>query len=384
MKAGTLDRVEREIRRLFDTDQFIPLHEPRFWGNEKQYVNEAIDSTFVSSVGKFVDQFEREVEAYTGAARAVAVVNGTAALHMALLLAGVKPGDEVITRPLTFVATANAIRYCQAEPVFLDVDRDTLGLSPDRLEEFLERHAELRDDGMAYNRRTGRRLAACVPMHTFGLPARVERLVDIAGRFGIPVVEDAAESLGSLRQGRHTGTFGRLGVLSFNGNKTITTGGGGMVITNDAELGKLAKHLTTTAKLSHPWEYVHDHVGYNYRLPNLNAALGVAQMEQLPRMVGSKRALAEAYRAFFASIGVEFLAELPGDSANYWLNAIVLDDFEQREHFLKALNARGVMCRPIWRLMNRLPMFAHCQTDSLENALWLEQRVVNIPSSARP
>jgi len=209
-------------------------------------------------------------------------------------------------------------------------------------------------------------------------------LVDIAGRFGIPVVEDAAESLGSLRQGRHTGTFGRLGVLSFNGNKTITTGGGGMVITNDAELGKLAKHLTTTAKLSHPWEYVHDHVGYNYRLPNLNAALGVAQMEQLPRMVGSKRALAEAYRAFFASIGVEFLAELPGDSANYWLNAIVLDDFEQREHFLKALNARGVMCRPIWRLMNRLPMFAHCQTDSLENALWLEQRVVNIPSSARP
>ncbi len=370
------------IRNLYQTTEFIPLHEPKFVGNEKAYVLDCIDSTFVSSVGKFVDRFEQDMAKFTGAKYAVATVNGTAALHIALKLAEVQQGDEVITQSLSFVATCNAISYCGAKPVFVDVDRDTLGLSPVSLRVFLSANTSQAANG-CINKITGKRIAAVVPMHTFGHPCRIDEIATICTEFGIPLIEDAAESLGSYYQGKHTGTFGKLAAFSFNGNKTITTGGGGMIITDDEALAKHAKHITTTAKQPHPYEFFHDEIGYNYRLPNINAALGCAQMESLPKLLESKRRIASAYADFFSASDIIHVKEPAQAHANYWLNALVLENKQGRDVFLKELNEAGVMSRPIWRLMNELPMFEKCQCDALLNAKWLEERVVNIPSSAR-
>lgn len=377
------------IRSIYGTNDFIPLHEPRFWGNEKKYLEECIDSTFVSSVGKFVDQIELEIAKYTGAKKAIAVVNGTAALHIALKLVGVEPETEVITQPLTFIATANAISYCGAKPIFLDVDKDTMGLSPKALLKFLKENTIWDSkSNKRLNKSTNKQITACVPMHTFGHACRIDEIVEICNEYGIPVVEDSAESIGSYYKGKHTGTFGKVGVLSFNGNKTITSGGGGMIITDDEELAKLAKHLTTTAKIPHKWEYRHDMVGYNYRMPNINAALACAQLEQLDGFIEKKRELAKKYTDFFSvkqlnnpSIQPQFFIEPKNSYSNYWLNAVIFENREERDSFLKETNENGVMTRPIWTLMNKLEMFKDCYTDGLENAEWLEDRVVNISSS---
>ncbi|MGD9992113.1 MAG: LegC family aminotransferase [Salinivirgaceae bacterium] len=369
------------IRSLYQSDkEFIPLHAPVFKGNEKKYINDCIDSTFVSSVGKYVGHFEQLMTEFTGAKYAIAAVNGTAALHIALKLAGVGANDLVITQPLTFVATANAIKYCGAEPVFLDVDKDTLGLSPKALEHYLTKHCVIKKE-TCFDKTTQQRIKACVPMHTFGHPCRIDEIKKICDRFHVALIEDAAESLGSYYKGKHTGTFGLMGILSFNGNKTITTGGGGMLITNNEALAKRAKHLTTTAKMPHEWEFYHDELGYNYRLTNLAAALGCAQMEQLPGFLKSKKDIAQKYAAFFSTKGIRFITEPGNATSNYWLNAIILNSKAERDKFLTFTNSQGIMTRPIWQLMNRLPAFKSCKTDDLENALWLEERVVNIPSS---
>ena len=371
------------IHSLFGTDEFVPLHAPLFIGNEKKYLAECIDTTFVSSVGKFVDRFEELVACYTGSKRAVVCVSGTNALHMGMLLVGVERDDEVLTQALTFIATCNAISYIGAHPVFLDVDRDTLGLSPLAVKRWLSTHAEVRD-GQCYNKKTGRRIKACVPMHTFGHPMKIDELSAVCNEYHIELVEDAAESIGSFYKGRHTGTFGRVGAISFNGNKTITTGGGGMLLFQDEELGRLAKHLTTQAKVPHRWAFVHDLIGYNYRMPNINAALGCAQMENLDRYVSNKRETAERYREFFSHIpDVEFVVEPANSRSNYWLNAVLLKDRRAQQSFLEYTNDHGVMTRPVWELMNRLEMFRGCETDGLENTVWLEERIVNIPSSVR-
>lgn len=370
------------IRKLYQTPGFITLHEPKFAGNEKAYLIDCIDSTFVSSVGKYVDRFEQLVAEYTGVKYAVATVNGTAALHIALKLIGVSQGDEVITQPLSFIATCNAIGYCGAQPVFVDVDLDTLGMSPVSLRKFLEANTTKTNLGCV-NNKTGKKISAVVPMHTFGHPCRIDEIEKICDEFNIQLIEDAAESLGSFYKGKHTGSFGRLSALSFNGNKTITTGGGGMIITDDEALAKRAKHITTTAKQPHPYEFVHDEIGYNYRLPNINAALGCAQMESLPKLLESKRDIANAYAEFFSNSNHKFVKEPIQASSNYWLNALVLEDKQAREKFLKDLNNAGVMSRPVWRLMNELPMFSDCQSADLTNSKWLEERIVNIPSSAR-
>lgn len=359
---------------------FIPLHRPVFEGNEKAYLADCIDSNFVSSVGARVSEFEQRIARFTGAGFAIATVNGTAALHIALQLAGVQRGDEVISQALTFIATCNALSYAGAQAVFVDVDRDTLGMSPEALRRFLTTTAERRSDG-TYNKSTGRRLAACVPMHTFGLPCRVTEIASICEEYGIALVEDAAESMGSYVGSKHTGTFGGLATLSFNGNKVITTGGGGMVLTNEEALAKRAKHLTTTAKIPHAYEFVHDELGYNYRLPNLNAALGCAQMERLPAMLAIKADVTRRYAQFFETRGVHLMRALDGATSGYWLNAILLDSRAERDAFLEYTNAREVMTRPIWRLMSHLPMYRACQNDGLENSRWLEDRVVNLPSS---
>ncbi len=375
--------VVKFIRELYTTEEFIPLHAPCFIGNEKKYLNECIDTTFVSSVGQFVDRFEEMVATYTGAARAVVCVNGTNALHMALLLSGVERDNEVLTQSLTFIATCNAISYIGAHPVFIDVDKETMGLSPLAVRNWLLKHAELRN-GICYNKNTGRVIKACVPMHTFGHPVKVEELSDICEEYHIELIEDAAESLGSFYKGQHTGTFGKIGAISFNGNKTITTGGGGMLLFKDAELGKFAKHLTTQAKVPHRWEFVHDHIGYNYRMPNINAALGCAQMENLDSFVKNKRATAEQYKEFFKQIdSLDFFTEPENCYSNYWLNVVITRDKEEQQHFLQYTNDHGVMTRPIWCLMNKLEMFKSCETDGLVNTQWLEDRVVNIPSSVR-
>lgn len=369
------------IRKKYNTPEgFIALHEPRFNGNEKKYVNECIDTTFVSSVGKFVTRFEEMIAEFTGAKHAIAAVNGTAALHIALLLSDVKPEDEVITQALTFIATANAIAYTGAKPVFIDVDRDTLGLSPKSLESFLTKNTTLKN-GFCFNNKSGRRIKAVVPMHTFGHPCRIDEIIAICNRYNIDVIEDAAESLGSYFKGQHTGTFGKFGTLSFNGNKTITTGGGGMILTNDDELGKIAKHITTTAKVPHRWEFVHDMTAYNYRLTNLAAALGCAQMEQLPGFLVQKRKLSEAYSSFFKQLEIEFVTEPENCISNFWLNALVLNDKIEQNSFLEFMNNHDVMVRPVWQLMNRLEMYKDCQCDSLTNTEWLADRIVNIPSS---
>lgn len=369
------------IRQLYGTDEFIPLHAPLFIGNEKKYLNECIDSTFVSSVGEFVDRFEEMVAEYTGAKKAVVCVSGTNALHMAMLLVGVERSDEVLTQALTFIATCNAISYIGAHPVFIDVDKETLGLSPDAVSTWLTKNAVIKD-GQCYNIHTGRRVKACVPMHTFGHPVRIKELAAICNDWHIELVEDAAESIGSFYEGQHTGTFGKVGVISFNGNKTITTGGGGMLLFQDEELGKFAKHLTTQAKVPHRWEFVHDHIGYNYRMPNINAAIGCAQMENLERYVENKRETAEKYKDFFKNIpGITFFTEPENCRSNYWLNVVLLKDRQAQQEFLEYTNDHRVMTRPVWQLMNKLEMFGECETDGLENTRWVEERIVNIPSS---
>jgi perosamine synthetase len=368
------------VQDIYDTKDPIPLHSPRLNGNEKKYLNECIDSTFVSSVGKFVDEFEEKIANYTGAKYAIATSNGTSALHISLLLANVERDDEVITQPLTFVATCNAISYCGANPIFVDVDKDTMGMSPVALESFLNKNAIVKNQ-QCVNKTTGNIIKACVPMHTFGHPCRIEEVQRVCKEWHIVLVEDSAESLGSYYNGQHTGTFGELGIISFNGNKIITSGGGGCILTNNEELAKRAKHITTTAKEPHKWEYTHDMVGYNYRMPNLNAALIVAQLEQLDSFLKSKRSLANLYKAFFKNSDIHFVTDPKNSKSNYWLNSIILKNKGQRNLFLDKTNSQGIMTRPIWTLMNKLPMFEHAQCGDLKNSEWLEERIVNIPSS---
>ena len=373
------DNVMDEVRNIYG-EGLIPLHRPVFAGNERQYLVDCIDSNFVSSVGEKVTEFEERVADFVGTRYAVATVNGTAALHVALKLMDVDSGDEVITQAMTFIATCNATRYCDAWPVFVDVDPDTLGMSPSALRAFLESHGEQRKDGI-YNRASGRRFAACVPMHTFGLPCRIGEIVSVCREFGIPVIEDAAESLGSFVDEQHTGSFGDAGTFSFNGNKVITTGGGGMIVTNEEDLATKAKHITTTAKLPHAWEFVHDEVGYNYRLPNLNAALGCAQMERLPEILAIKADVAARYAAVLTDSPLKLVQPLQGSVANNWLNAVILENRQARDEFLKYTNSQEVMTRPIWQLMHQLEMFTHCQHDGLPNSIWLADRLINLPSS---
>ena len=368
------------VRNLYQTDGFVPLHAPVFLGNEKEYLLETIDSTFVSSVGEYVELFEQRIASTTNTGYAVATVNGTAALHAALLVVGVSNGDDVLTQALTFVATCNAIRYCGADPVFVDIDRNSLGMSPESLANYLDEHVEKRD-GYAWNKSTGRRISACIPMHTFGHPTRIDLIIDICSQYHIPVIEDAAESLGSTWKTGHTGTFGRLGVLSFNGNKIVTTGGGGMILTNDESLANRARHLTTTARISHRWDYEHDRVGYNYRMPNLNAALGMAQLEQLREFVDNKREVARNYISWCRDKNLEILIEPEGARSNYWLNALILRDSDERDSFLQETNQNDVMTRPAWNPMHHLQMYESCHSGPLENTEWAIDRVVNIPSS---
>jgi aminotransferase in exopolysaccharide biosynthesis len=370
------------IKAQHNNKDFTPLHAPVFNGNEKKYLIDTIDSTFVSSVGAYVDRFEEMMCIVAQTQKAVAVVNGTAGIQVALRLAGVNAGDEVITQALTFIATVNAIVYNGAVPVFVDVDLDTMGLSPKALEAFLTENAELREDG-SYNKKTGKKISACLPMHTFGFPVHLDELLAVCDKWNIVLIEDAAESLGSSYKGRPTGSIGKLGAFSFNGNKIVTSGGGGAIVTNDIELGIKGKYLTTTAKVPHPYDFVHDEMGYNFRMPNLNAALACAQLEQLDTFLENKRGLAKEYQSFFAERGINFRTETPDTKANYWLMCVELADRQERDLFLNDTNKNGVMTRPIWQLMFRLPMYANCQKDSQQNALFLEERIVNIPSSVR-
>ncbi|MCU8463350.1 LegC family aminotransferase [Vibrio vulnificus] len=368
------------VRDQYQTQDFIPLHAPTFAGNEKAYVMETIESTFVSSVGKFVDEFERKMEALTGTPKAVATVNGTAALHAALYMAGVERGDLVITQALTFVATCNALYHMGAEPIFVDVSPVSLGLCPKAMSAFLEENAQVTEAGCIH-KQTGRRIKAVVPMHTFGHPVELDELVAVCLKWNISLVEDAAESLGSFYKGKHTGTIGDFGAVSFNGNKIITTGGGGMVLCGSEEAGRRTKHVTTTAKVPHPYEFFHDEPGFNYRMPNLNAALGCAQMEVLEHYLAQKRQLAHQYQAFFAGSDVTFVIEPEYAQSNYWLNAIICADTQQRNELLEQTNAAGVMTRPIWQLMHRLPMFEQALRGDLTHSEFIEAHLINLPST---
>ncbi|MCA3953694.1 LegC family aminotransferase [Vibrio vulnificus] len=368
------------VRDQYQTQEFIPLHAPTFAGNEKAYVMETIESTFVSSVGKFVDEFERKMEAFTGTPKAVATVNGTAALHAALYMAGVERGDLVITQALTFVATCNALYHMGAEPIFVDVSPVSLGLCPKAMSAFLEDNAQVTEAGCIH-KQTGKRIKAVVPMHTFGHPVELDELVAVCLKWNISLVEDAAESLGSFYKDKHTGTIGDFGAVSFNGNKIITTGGGGMVLCGSEEAGRRTKHVTTTAKVPHPYEFFHDEPGFNYRMPNLNAALGCAQMEVLEHYLAQKRQLAHQYQAFFASSDVTFVVEPEYAQSNYWLNAIICADTQQRNELLEQTNAVGVMTRPIWQLMHRLPMFEQALRGDLTHSEFIEAHLINLPST---
>ena len=370
------------IQRTYQTKEDIPLHAPIFIGNEKKYLIECIDSTFVSSTGKFVDKLEEKIANYTDAKYVIATSSGTSALHTSLLLAAVGDNNEVITQPITFVATCNAINYCGAHPIFIDVDRETMGLSPASLIRFLEENVIIKNR-QCINIKTGRVIKACLPMHTYGHACRVDEIREICDKYHIFLIEDAAESVGSRYKDKHTGTFGQLGAMSFNGNKIISAGGGGCIITNDKKLAHKAKHLTTTAKVPHKWDFNHDMVGYNYRMPNLNAALLVAQFENLDKFISNKRELASEYETFFKNIDYNFFKEPKECKSNYWLNTIIFKNKSQRDEFLKITNSRGIMTRPVWTLMNKLPMFKNAQCDDLSNSEWLSDRVVNIPSSVR-
>lgn len=370
------------IQDIYKTNGPIPLHAPKFNGNEKKYLLQTIDSTYVSSVGSYVNQFEDMMSSITKTKKAIAVVNGTAGIQVALRLVGVNCGDEVITQALTFVATANAIKYNNASPIFLDVDMDTMGLSPKAVAEFLEEYGDLRDNG-CFNKKTGKKISACLPMHTFGFPVHLDELINVCKKWNIPIVEDASESLGSYYKEKPTGSFGKFGVFSFNGNKIVTSGGGGVIVTNDKQLGSLGKHLTTTAKVPHPFEFFHDKIGYNFRMPNLNAALACAQLEQLDNYLQKKRLIANEYQSFFSKKGIKFRSETPNTKANYWLMCLEFENKNERDFFLNETNKHNVMTRPIWQLMFRLPMYKSCQRDEQQNAKYLENLIVNIPSSVR-
>ncbi|OGV13393.1 MAG: aminotransferase DegT [Stygiobacter sp. RIFOXYC12_FULL_38_8] len=378
------NEITNFIKSLYPNLNPVPLHAPVFLGNEKKYLLDCIDSTFVSYVGKYVTKFEEMTAEFTGAKYAVAVVNGTAALQIALQIAGVEFGDEVITQPLTFVATANAISHCGAKPIFVDVDLDTMGMSSEKLEDWLSKNSKY-DSSLKkrLNISTNKPISAIVPMHTFGFPCRIDEIVEIGNKYNIPVIEDSAESLGSYYKNKHTGTFGLAGIFSYNGNKTITTGGGGMIITDNEEFAKKAKHITTTAKVPHRWEYVHDEVAYNYRMTNVTAAIGVAQMEKINKYLANKRETAEKYKELFESTEIKFFNKLPNTKANFWLNTILLNNLEGRNNFMQSTNDNGVMTRPIWRLMNKLEMYKNCKTGNLDNSEWFEERVINIPSGYR-
>ncbi|MCC5943279.1 MAG: LegC family aminotransferase [Balneolaceae bacterium] len=372
------------IRSIYPNRETIPLHSPVFLGNEKKYLLDTIDSTFVSSVGAFVDQFEQMICEYTGSKHAVAVVNGTSALHIALMLSGVQRDDLVITQALSFVATANAIRYLGADPVFLDIDKDSFGLSPIALGNYLK-NSTCRDNktNQLLDKASKRPIKACVPMHTFGFPCRIDEITDLCNEYGITVVEDAAESLGSIYKGRHTGSFGQLGVYSFNGNKTVTAGGGGIIVTNNRELAERAKHVTTQSKKAHSWEYYHDQIGYNYRCPNLNAALACAQLEVIEIIINNKRETHRMYSDFFSDSDPRFLQEPGNCRSNCWLNSIIFSSKKERDKFLSFSNEQGVMTRPAWNLLNTLPMYGNCLHDGLENSKIVQDRLVNLPSSFR-
>lgn len=383
MSAQHFRGIIEFIKGLYPGENPVPLHAPRFQGREKEYLADCIDSTFVSYVGAYVTRFEDMIKEFTGAAHAVAMVNGTAALHLSLLTCGVGEGDDVITSPLTFVGTCNGIAHSGAQPCFVDIDRDSLGLSPTALDEFLHHNAQRGQDGYCYNSRTGRRIAACLPVHVFGHLARMPEIMDVCAAWNIEVIEDAAESLGSYLGDRHSGVFGRMAILSFNGNKVVTTGGGGMIITNDPDLAARARHLSTTAKKPHAWEFNHDMVGYNYRMPNVNAAIGCAQMERLPAALADKRATAALYNEFFADLGIQAMEERPGTRCNYWLNAFFAEDREYRDAFLALAKENNVQARPVWTLMTRLPMYNRCPSGPCPNSEWAENRLINIPSSVR-
>jgi len=375
-------RFCKAVRDWYDTDEFIPLHAPKFSGNEENYVREVVQSTFVSSVGQKIIDFEQAMCRYLGVKHAVAMVNGTAALHMALLGAGVTRDSLVITQSLSFVATANAISYVGASPVFLDISPETLSLSPQKVREWLATHS-VEKQGLRVHRESGARIAAIVPMHTFGFVGEVTELLEVAREFGIPLVEDAAESLGTEVAGVHPGNFGLCAAISFNGNKILTTGGGGMVVTNDDDLAAKVRHLSTTAKVPHRWEYIHDQVGYNYRMPNINAGLGLAQLEQLPKFLESKRALARYYADFFANTGVDFVLGPSSNTPNYWLCCVLLPSSEHRDDFLKICNDAGIMVRPAWAPLNTLKPYTTALADKLASASDVAKRLVNIPSSVR-
>lgn len=375
-------KIIAQIKEVNGNRDFTPLHEPCFSGNEKQYLSDTIDTTFVSSVGAYVDRFEIDIARYTETAKAAAVVNGTAALQVAMRLAGVGEHTEVLTQSLSFVATANAIAYNFAQPVFIDVDLDTMGMSPKALEAFLVEFGELREDG-CYNKSTDKKIAACVPMHTFGFMCRIEKIVAICDRWKIAVIEDAAEGLGSRYNGKPAGSFGQTGAFSFNGNKIITSGGGGAIVSREAHFAEKAKYLTTTAKVPHRWEYVHDELGYNFRMPNVNAALACAQLEKIEEIKSAKKVLLKEYQQIFSNESVRLKPIPEGTDWNHWLISVELGNLEDRNRFLTATNDAAVMTRPIWRLLSSLPMYEHCQKDSLTNSIWLEERIVNIPSSVK-
>ncbi len=366
-------------REIYGKD-YIPLHRPIFEGNEKLYLNECIDSNFVSSVGKKVTEFEKNIAKYTGTKYAVATVNGTAALQVAIELSGVSAGDEVITQPLTFIATCNAISYAGATPNFVDVDRKTMGMSPTSLNKFLTKNCKIIKN-KTINKVTGKIISACIPMHTFGIPCRIKEIKEICKEWGIPLIEDAAESLGSFVGNNHTGTFGEMATLSFNGNKLITTGGGGMIITNNKKLASKAKYITTTAKVPHEYKFIHDEVGYNFRLPNLNASLGCAQLERINDFLIEKEKVAKKWSSFFYQYNIKLVSTPSNNKQNHWLNTIILDSKKERDSFLKYTNKNGVMTRPVWELMPDLIMYKDCQNDGINNAKWLRDRVINIPSS---
>jgi perosamine synthetase len=372
-------RIVELVRSIYGQG-YIPLHRPVFKGNEKRYLAECIDSNFVSSIGKKVNEFERGIASFLGVKHAIAVANGTVALHAALKIIGVDEKCDVITQALTFVATCNAAAYLGAKPVFVDVDKSTLGMSPEALRDFLSQYCELVND-VPINKASGRRFGACVPMHTFGHPCRIDQIVELCAPYNIPVVEDAAESLGTKYRGSHAGTFGLLATLSFNGNKIITTGGGGMIVTNDDRIAAVAKHITTTAKVAHPYKFMHDEVGYNYRLPNLNAALGCAQLESLQEFIETKRSVAAQYRDFFKGEEMLFVEQPAHAESNFWLNAVLFESQAQRDAFLHLSNSAEIMTRPVWELMSDLPMYSNCQADALTNTRFIAERLVNLPSS---
>ena len=371
------------IKQIYKNVDHVLLHAPAFIGNEKKYLDDCIDTTFVSSVGKYVDRFEDAIAKYTGANRAVVCVNGTMALFMALKLCGIKPDEKVITQPLTFIATANAIAYCYAHPVFLDVDEDTMGLSPTKVRLWLERNAAVKSDG-CYDKHSGKKIRAVVPMHTFGHPVKIDDFVKLCDEWKLALIEDAAESIGSFYKGRHTGTYGEIGCMSFNGNKTITCGGGGILLFQNKEKGDYAKHITTQAKIPHRWEFKHDAIGYNLRMPNINAALGFAQLECIDTILANKRETSRMYKDFFSNIDdISFFDEPKDCKSNFWLNAVLLRDKRERDIFLAETNDNGIQTRPIWELMNRLPMFISATRGDLSTAEMFADRIVNIPSGYR-